>query len=336
MIRLNENDLNHIIKNILVEVKYLKHPNYNNNNFEYENSTLNDNETIRVYHGFNSLDDAIIVANQGLSGKSDASQHKIYSYESGNNPYGLFVSVDFNVIKRNFSHGGVIIEFSTKVSDLEAPVWSGQGSFFGQGSYTKSFKNKEDREEQRLNYRKNSGNDEYNKKHLPNISQSERPELADSLLNSSEKQALYIGDLNPNMIKRFWVHENIIKNRNTTGEFKAMSRNEFLKQYGGKEISNYNREKHPNKSLKLFYPNDNFDLNKLNPMFDERKDKTDRYKNEVNRVIGLINNGNEISNEYGDEIPVSALKIIDLTLWPKQIIQAIGKENYNKYYNSFL
>lgn len=114
-----------------------------------EETPLSDAETIRVYHGFNKFDDVEKTLTSGLSGRERAK--RIYSFEAGNNPRGLFVSVDFETLKNaGFAHSGVIIEFSTKVSNLEAPVWVGGRSYFVQGEYTKSFKDMEEREQQRL------------------------------------------------------------------------------------------------------------------------------------------------------------------------------------------
>lgn len=131
------------------EVRYInpKHP----------ETPINDSETIRVYHGFNNFDDVEKVLKNGLSGKELAA--RIYSYEAGNNPYGLFVSVNFKVAKE-FSNG-VVIEFSCKVSDLEAPVWVGGRSYFVQGEYTKSFKDLDEREQQRLINRQKAGENPY-------------------------------------------------------------------------------------------------------------------------------------------------------------------------------
>ena len=67
----------------------------------------------------------------------------------GITPTDCFVTTDFKTAK-SFSHSGVI-EFSTKVSDLEAPVWVGGRSYYVQGEYTQSFKDMDEREQQRIN-----------------------------------------------------------------------------------------------------------------------------------------------------------------------------------------
>ena len=304
--------------------RYIKTPDYKTRNFDYEDKPLKNTDVIKVYHGFNSIDDALIVARQGLSGKSNSAKHKIYSYETGNNPYGLFVSVNFDVIKRNFAHGGVIMEFSAKVSDLEAPVWKGQGSYFTQGQYTQSFKDREDRETARQEYRAKILKD-YGDGSLDSVLQSDRPELAALLYDSPEKQAIFIGDLNPNMINLIWVHENIINNRITTGSFKPMKRVEFLNKYKDTKIGKYQQEKHERRDTKLFYPNDDFNLDKLNVMNPERMNNPEYYIPKLKKIINDFDNENSHSTRY----------FLTNLLWPKQIIQAIGAENYRQNFNEF-
>jgi hypothetical protein len=224
------------------EVRYIKSKDI------HKETPLKDTETIRVYHGFNKFDDAVDVLKNGLSGKERAK--RIYSYEMGNNPYGLFVTVDFNVIKRGgFAHSGVIIEFSTKVSDLEAPVWVGGRSYFIQGEYAHSFKNLEEREQQRLINRQRAGQSPYDF-----ISKSDRPELADTIFDNPEKQALYIGDLNPNMIKAVWYNEVLHKDRRINGDWVRMSRKEFIKKL--------KIDAERSRNLRYF-PNDEFDFDEF-------------------------------------------------------------------------
>lgn len=103
---------------ILLEVKVL------NNKID---KPLKLNDTIRVYHGVNNPDDVFEFLQKGLSGKDKAK--RIYSYEYNNNPYGLFVTKDLKVAKK---FANIIIEFQTKISDLENPVWPG-GSYTIQG-----------------------------------------------------------------------------------------------------------------------------------------------------------------------------------------------------------
>ncbi|MFW6246724.1 MAG: hypothetical protein ACOC22_00915 [bacterium] len=232
---------------LLNEVRYIQ-PNDLKNNIP-----LRDDESIVVYHGFNKKEDALLAAKFGISGKEKAK--RIYSYESGNNPYGLFVTIDFETAKK-FAYGGVIVEFTTKVANLEAPVWVGGRSYFTQGELTKSFKDSDERQQQQLLNREKHIQSEY-----PAITNSDRPELAYSLYENPERQALFVGDLNPNMIRRFWVAEK----RTIDSGWNKMSRTEFLNKFydeekiktGGRQDSFYDKKD------KLFSPAEDFNLNKL-------------------------------------------------------------------------
>jgi len=209
---------------------------------------LKDSDTIIVYHGFYSLSDAKIALTQGLSGQDIAK--RVYSYESGNNKKGLFVSIDFNVVKRRFSSSGIIIEFAAKVADLEAPIWV-EGRYYTQGEYTKSFTDwnhetgtSKQREEQRLKQRKQLANSEYDFIRL-----SDRPELAESLYLNSENQALFVGNLNPNMIKAVWYNSKEKYN----DPWKRFTTKEFTKKFSLKK----DKYKYPHRQ---YLPNDEFTI----------------------------------------------------------------------------
>jgi len=287
-----------------------------NKKFPEREEPINEEDVLTVYHGFNNLNDARITAKFGLSGKQRA--RRIYSYESGNNPSGLFVSIDFDAIKRGGfgNSSGVIIEFATKVKDLDAPVWAGGGSYFVQGQMTKSFKDMEERKQQQLDHR-----EEGRKSKEKEISQSSRPELALSLFDNPERQALYIGDLNPNMIRAFWVNEKLMKESRHGGEWVRMSRDEFLRQYFKSEediketastFKGYEKQlpsRYIHAKERLFLPNEDYDESKL----DERvKRLTDDQEFTKEKLIGDLKRG--------------WIKLEDV-FWPKQIKQF--KEKYN-------
>lgn len=218
---------------LINEVRYIN-PNSTNE------TPITDGEKIRVFHGFNSFDDVIYALQYGLSGKEPA--RRIYSYESGNNPKGLFVTIDLKTATK-FAYSKVIIEFTSKISDLEAPVWVGGRGYFIQGEYTKSFKDMNEREQQRLINRQTSSESPYDF-----ISKSDRPELAETIFDNPERQALYIGDLNPNMIKRVWVKDN-------QNNWTHITPTQFLNQnkdYKIKDTYKY--------SEKYFKPNDDFTI----------------------------------------------------------------------------
>ena len=271
---------------------------------------IKDNEVIRVFHGFSSnagFDEALYTVLYGLSGKERA--RRIYSYESGNNPKGLFVSVDLDVPKRGFAGSGVIIEFSAKVSDLEAPVWVGGGSYFVQGQYTKSFKDDEEREQQRL---KNRERDSASLD--PRISQSDRPELAQTIFDNAERQALFVGDLNPNMIKYVWYNEVLHKERRTNGQWVRYTRKDFINKFK-EEWENSKKSVHnrysDRKADRIFKPNEDFNEN----LFIQRLES--KYgEGAYERWLKY-----ELERKFDDYY-------LKLYFWPKQMKQA--KEFYLK------
>lgn len=264
---------------------------------------LKDTETIRVFHGFNDFKDVETVITVGLSGKERA--RRIYSFEAGNNPYGLFVSIDLNAIKRaRFAHSGVIIEFSTKVSDLEAPVWVGGRNYFVQGEYTKSFKDLDEREQQRLLNRQRAGESPYDY-----IAKSDRPELAETIFDNPERQALFVGDLDPNMIKYVWYNERLHKNRKLDGEWVRMKRIDFIKKVG---LNNKDE-----RYLK-YLPNDDFNFDE----FVEKYFKGDYNNRSLKRFLEFDTKSEYDLKNYG--------------LFPKQIKQIIKMRldgEFDKYFN---
>lgn len=264
---------------------------------------LKDTQTIRVFHGFNDFKDVETVITVGLSGKERA--RRIYSFEAGNNPYGLFVSIDLNAIKRaGFAHSGVIIEFSTKVSDLEAPVWVGGRSYFVPGEYTKSFKDLDEREQQKLLNRQRAGESPYDY-----ISKSDRPELAETIFDNPERQALFVGDLDPNMIKYVWYNERLHKNRKLDGEWVRMKRIDFIKKVG---LNNKDE-----RYLK-YLPNDDFNFDE----FVEKYFKGDYNNRSLKRFLEFDTKSEYDLKNYG--------------LFPKQIKQIIKMRldgEFDKYFN---
>lgn len=251
------------IRNIIHKTinEYLNEVRYVNpipDKFEKE-MPIKDDEVITVYHGFNtgySAGYAIEFAKFGFSGKKRAS--RLYSYEYDTNPRGLFVTVDFDVAKRFTCC--LIMEFRTKVSDLEAPVWPDGRGFYVQGEYTKAFKDEKEREEQILKNREREKSSKFKA-----ISKSDRPELAHTIYGA-ESQALFVGDMNPNMIKAFWIPEDPKRN---TSRWVRLSRKEFIKK---------NEEKYKNiESEKIFMPYEDFDENKVKKYVENRDWDWDRF-----------------------------------------------------------
>jgi hypothetical protein len=179
---------------------------------------LKDDYSITVYHGVDNTQDLYGFLKYGTTGKMYAGRR--YSYEADNNPYGLFITIDLNVAKE-FSRK-YIIEFHTKVSDLEAPVWP-TGNFTVQFQLSQQWKDKGERETHRNKLRSELRGSKYDF-----ISQSDRPELAQTLYLNSEKQALFTGDLNSNSIKAIWVSRNPNK---TKSVYDRYERKEFLRKF---------------------------------------------------------------------------------------------------------
>lgn len=270
---------------------------------------LKDTDKIRVYHGFGGYakSSAIKSIVYGLSGQERAD--RAYSYEWVNNPTGLFVTIDFKVAERQFAGSGVIIEFDTIVSNLEAPVWAGQDNFFVQGQYTSGFNSPEERTAEQLRKRKmyseKDPEDYYGGDMKQRISKSDRPELAQSIFNNGEKQALFIGNLDPNNIKYVWFHEGRWEKNTTIGEWTRMTRQEFVKKIAKPYVDKVKKDKNYNDSVskaeqKIFKPNDDFTIEKFNAILDKNG-------------WGTAENFMEI---YGDD-----QQMLNSYLYPKQIKQ---------------
>jgi hypothetical protein len=195
-----------------------------------ERPTLQRNDVVRLFHGFRDQEDAIAACRYGISGKSRVG--RVYSYEADNNPLGLFVTTD---PKKASEFGAWIIEFHANMNELEAPVWP-SGSYTVQGQMAQYFgQSKAKREQARMDARQKAV-----ERNIPPIAESERPELANTLLGFGESQALFIGHLNPNRIIRVWLRNN------QNGQITKVSREEFLK-------NNKSHSFHPSKSNREAY-----------------------------------------------------------------------------------
>lgn len=286
------------------------------------NVPLKDSDIIRVYHGFYDPHIAMQFCLHGASGKEYA--NRIYSFESDNNPYGLFVSADLQTSKsfaRPVDQISIIIEFHAKVNELEAPVWP-DGNYTVQGgmsSYWKGDNTKDkmkSREIGRLVSRQNSIR-RANNKDAEFVKLSDRPELAQSLFLSSEYQALFTGDLNPNMIRSIWVAEGNIDPKYNT--FKRMSRKEFIKSYYKKLKMTYSssyQQASKDKSNKLYLPNENWGG------FDDFLVRFMK-KNKYNLNIDTIKKDFDRDISRGDSGKQHWIDTLENNLWPKQLKQAI-------------
>jgi hypothetical protein len=274
---------------------------------------LKDTDVIRVYHGFNVFQDALDACAHGLSGKERAA--RIYSYENNNNPRGLFVTADLKIAKEFASSSDeylAVIEFHAKASDLEAPVWP-DGSYTVQGGLEKYFDTSSeethhaDREKARLVAREKAK--EFGQKDwASHIAQSDRPELARLLYQSREQQALFIGDLNPNMIRAVWVSSKNGRPYHLRGDsFTRMSRADFVAKFKqnikGRKFQPYGK----NPQDKLYRPAEDWkgveDL--IVRLVADNRHTPEFYRSALDNVF-----------DSGD------LKDLESYLWPKQIAQA--------------
>jgi hypothetical protein len=255
---------------------------------------LKDDDVITVYHGFDKSTDALAFAKFGFSGKERAK--RIYSYEVGNNPHGLFVTINLDKAKE-FAGSGMIMELRVRVSDLEAPVWVGGRSYFVQGEYTSSFETPEQREEQRL-----ANRDKHRSHDMKMVSQSDRPELAQTLFENPERQALVVGDINPNMIKGFWVND-VRRGRRYGGRYEFHPRKQFIaKYYSEDEISTTRLtangshkeidEDYRRREKKLFSPAEDFTIELL------KKRILDKLVRRKGRKVQPEKEATEVENMY--------------------------------------
>jgi hypothetical protein len=245
------------MSSLLTFKQYLKEVRYINPNPRNENPIKN-TDKIRVFHGFYKLKDAIDVITNGLTGKEIAK--RIYSYEHNNNPNGLFVSIDPKIAFK-FARSNIVIEFTANINDLEAPVWPG-GHYYIPGQKSKSFDNDEERNEEKVRQLNNAKTNMFKP-----ISDSDRPELAQMFFDNPESQALFIGDLDPNMIKRIFVRSNNEIKKYTIDSFKKIFKKYF--------------NEYPEKTL--FHPTENFSLEELFKRLKYNKDDFKIYTDMVKR-----------------------------------------------------
>jgi hypothetical protein len=88
----------------------------------------------------------------------------------------------------------------------------------------------------------------------------------DNLLSSTKSEALYVGDLNPNMIKYVWYSKDRADNNTMAKDWVRMGRKEFI----NKNDINTKRS-----NLDIFLPNDDFDMNKIIVLFGSKTESID-------------------------------------------------------------
>lgn len=353
-IHITESQYNFLTNGLLNEVRYIDtYSGYRNSDKQrkkdpmqaFNQEPIKNTDKIRVFHG-TDLKTAVLIAKEGVSGQQWTPRK--YSYEAGMNPIGLFVSTDFYKVTEfaNPFNGGkdknasVIIEFTASATDLDTPVWNGQDSFFGQYSNPQPFRNKAERDAQKQKYNDDALNHEWDY-----VRNSDNPAMAKNIFYNNEHQALFIGNLNPNMIKRFWVKK--YEGHTAIGDkrYTPMSRQEFLKEYGNTRFYDY-RDRQTNqevyntiKSHKIYNPNDDFtgfeDCAKRFIEF-EKKDNPKAYQ----RQLKYYNGGEEgLYKHYLETFPELLEKehwdYFKEIMWPKQLKQMLGDEKYKEIFDYF-
>lgn len=206
---------------------------------------LRDDQSVRVYHGTPAPEVVLAALTRGISGGSHVV--RTYSFEQNNNPRGLFVSPDIKTAKE---FGDYIIEFHSRVRDLESPVWP-NGTFTSQGGMSGVFSDEQEREMERMAKRNH-----WSQSDIDYISSSDRPEVAAMFLHAGERQALFTGDLNANSIRAVWVSRDPSR---VGQQFDRVSPREFIEMYeDGSLPSRYGHPEVPREvKRRLVDPRDN-------------------------------------------------------------------------------
>lgn len=300
----------------------------------YNQEPIKNDDKIRVYHGC-SLKTAVEWATSGTSGMEW--HPRTYSYEAGMNPLGVFVTVDFEKAKE-FGHDYecmCVIEFTVSASDLESPVWNNSDSYFGQGTNPQPFNNKEERDAQKKRYDDNARNvkdytywDSKSKSEksisYDYIRKSDKPAMARNIFDNTEHQALFMGDINPNMIKRIWINPKDEESGyvSTTKAYIPLTVKEFLRRYRDHEFyveGSYGNEKSKVRNKKLYMANDDF------KGWDDYANR-DKYFRRHPQYFEKVLKDIESDNDY-------VKRSICDTMFPKQIIQAFGKDFFDQNFN---
>lgn len=250
-------------------------------------SPLRDTDTVRVYHGTSDLDSILVAITKGMTGDTWANRR--YSYEANNNPKGLFVTPDLKTAKE---FGSYVIEFHSKVSDLEAPVWP-NGTFTVQGGMAGTFDSEDEREAERIRQRIRWSEPDYEF-----VAKSDRPELAALLLGGGERQALYRGDLNANSIKAIWVSVDPTRinqkyNRLTPREFLKLSQeNQIPTRFGTNRGLDTSSDVAKSSRRKLFKPRDSVSAGDLIDAISKK------FKVDYDYVEGLLRDNPDMIRNY--------------------------------------
>jgi hypothetical protein len=265
---------------------------------------LKGGDTVRVFHGYREFTDALEAARHGVSGQVRAA--RVYSYESDNNPKGLFVTLSMKVAAEFTGAYGpqVIMEFNAKMEDLEAPVWPG-GSYTVQGQMSQYFGHGAQGRANRREAAKNAEAETNSQE--PHVMASDKKYLADLLMNSREHQALFIGNLNPESIVAWHVRPDY------RGEFERITPEEFNTRYADKPLHKDSRA-----GEKMFKPDEAFDpklfVERMKARYGGSRDDEffmQFFRNAWERIKASSNKMHAVHEYY------------DMYLWPRQILPMV-------------
>jgi hypothetical protein len=262
-------------------------------------------DTVRVFHGFHSLSEALTAAKTGLSGRDRADRR--YSYEHDNNPHGLFVTLKIDVAK-DFTDRGAIMEFNASLDDLEAPLWPSGGytvqgqmaQYFGHGATGRANRRAKHRAMTAQTAELVARDPEY----LGHVEQSDDPHRAFMLSTASEYQSLFVGHLDPAAITAFWVPDQSGK-AGRYAEWSRMSREQFLESHSNVEIKT---------SRRMFSPNEPFDGTEFIRRMDS-KYKLDLVERMFRNAFAEIRSSPNAGHRFQ--------QLFNLYLWPKQYVPAL-------------
>lgn len=284
------------------------HYDYGQVEYDTEFSPLLDGDTVTVYHGFRDFVHAVSLARHGLSGKCRVP--RVYSYESDNNPCGLFVTLSKKTAAEFVGayDNQAMVELRANVGDLEAPVWPG-GSYTVQGQYSQYFGHGPAGRSARNQRRVAAGQEidkevENDPERLDHVAKSDNRLLAYMLTNSREHQALFVGHLNPSEIVCWHVRP---KDSYNDDAWEKISNEEFLSRYADVKIS-----KDDKADMRVFLPDEDFDGEQMIERIAKRHagGNIETVRSFVKSVRDYIA---ESTNKRG-----TFLSYFGMYLWPKQ------------------
>lgn len=289
---------------------------------------IKEDDEFRVYHGFYSYSDAINIALHGTSGGLRAK--RVYSYESENNPRGLFVTLDRKTAQKGFAGGSqpTVMQFVAKESELRPPVWPGSG-YTVQGQMAQYFYQHPKGERIGRAEAQKKAKEDAMKSRYDAISKSNRPELA-QMLFGSEMQALFVGHLDPDRIEGFWVQRQQDPDyRKITDPWEFLTREQFIEEFG--KDFDYKGVADDDTRLRMFTPDEDFSWERVAQYINDEYNKYD-IKSELDtydQVIGALM-GRDFKKDMRRDYFEAKFKQY---FWPKQLPQLYNwiKKMYRQY-----